>query len=94
ELYMPATPRRRVLDAFLLEKAAYEIAYEARNRPKWLPIPLSGLTEIVSRLAGFKAGMLSARNSWRESDRMRYGPEARCATSIPFRSSAPTKAAA
>jgi maltose alpha-D-glucosyltransferase/alpha-amylase len=55
ELDMPANQRRRVLDAFLLEKAAYEIAYEARNRPKWLPIPLSGLTEIVSRLAGVKA---------------------------------------
>ncbi|WSH68968.1 maltose alpha-D-glucosyltransferase (plasmid) [Rhizobium ruizarguesonis] len=55
ELDMPPHQRRRVLDAFLLEKAAYEIAYEARNRPKWLPIPLSGLTEIVSRLAGVKA---------------------------------------
>ena len=55
ELSMPMERRRRVLDAFLLEKAAYEIAYEARNRPKWLPIPLSGLTEIVSRLAGSKA---------------------------------------
>ncbi|TAV45050.1 maltose alpha-D-glucosyltransferase (plasmid) [Rhizobium leguminosarum] len=55
ELDMPPDQRRRVLDAFLLEKAAYEIAYEARNRPKWLPIPLSGLTEIVSRLAGVTA---------------------------------------
>ncbi|MCV9945577.1 maltose alpha-D-glucosyltransferase [Rhizobium sp. BT-175] len=55
ELDMSHDQRRRVLDAFLLEKAAYEIAYEARNRPKWLPIPLSGLTEIVSRLAGVTA---------------------------------------
>ncbi|MBP2448191.1 maltose alpha-D-glucosyltransferase [Rhizobium leguminosarum] len=54
-LDMPPGKRRRVLDAFLLEKAAYEIAYEARNRPKWLPIPLSGFTEIVSRLAGVPA---------------------------------------
>ncbi|MBB3647537.1 maltose alpha-D-glucosyltransferase/alpha-amylase [Rhizobium sp. BK619] len=54
-LDMPPDQRRRVLDAFLLEKAAYEIAYEARNRPKWLPIPLAGLTEIVSRLAGVPA---------------------------------------
>jgi maltose alpha-D-glucosyltransferase/alpha-amylase len=54
-LAMPTDQRRRVLDAFLLEKAAYEIAYEARNRPKWLPIPLSGLTEILSRLTGVKA---------------------------------------
>ncbi|MGX9993464.1 maltose alpha-D-glucosyltransferase (plasmid) [Rhizobium sp. Z1P35] len=54
-LAMPPEQRRRVLDAFLLEKAAYEIAYEARNRPKWLPIPLAGLTEIASRLAGVTA---------------------------------------
>jgi maltose alpha-D-glucosyltransferase/alpha-amylase len=40
----------RFLDLFLLEKAAYEIAYEARNRPAWLPIPLRGFTDIVSRL--------------------------------------------
>ncbi|MFN7103577.1 MAG: putative maltokinase, partial [Pseudorhizobium sp.] len=39
-----------VLDLFLLEKAAYEIAYEARNRPKWLPIPLSGFSDIANRL--------------------------------------------
>ncbi|MGG7576892.1 maltose alpha-D-glucosyltransferase [Rhizobium sp. Nf11,1] len=50
-LAMPTEQRRRILDAFLLEKAAYEIAYEARIRPKWLPIPLAGLAEIVSRLA-------------------------------------------
>ncbi|MDV4156428.1 maltose alpha-D-glucosyltransferase [Rhizobium brockwellii] len=55
ELDMPPDQRRSVLDAFLLEKAAYEIAYEARNRPKWLPIPLSGFTEIVARLTGVKA---------------------------------------
>ncbi|MBW9117389.1 maltose alpha-D-glucosyltransferase [Rhizobium cauense] len=41
----------RVLDVFLLEKAAYEIAYEARNRPKWLPIPLNGFTRILARLS-------------------------------------------
>jgi maltose alpha-D-glucosyltransferase/alpha-amylase len=42
---------RRVLDIFLLEKAAYEIAYEARNRPKWLPIPLNGFANILTRLS-------------------------------------------
>ncbi|NTF34445.1 maltose alpha-D-glucosyltransferase [Rhizobium skierniewicense] len=39
-----------LLGIFLLEKAAYEIAYEARNRPKWLPIPLAGMTAIVKKL--------------------------------------------
>jgi maltose alpha-D-glucosyltransferase/alpha-amylase len=41
----------RIIDIFLLEKAAYEIAYEARNRPKWLPIPLSGFANILTRLS-------------------------------------------
>jgi maltose alpha-D-glucosyltransferase/alpha-amylase len=51
---LPSDPDtvQELLDIFLLEKAAYEIAYEARNRPKWLPIPLFGFAEIVSRLQG------------------------------------------
>ena len=32
-----------LLDLFLIEKAAYEIRYEAANRPTWLGIPLHGL---------------------------------------------------
>lgn len=43
--------RQQMLDLYLLEKAAYEIAYEARNRPKWLPIPLRGFAAIVERLS-------------------------------------------
>ncbi len=46
---------RRIIDIFLLEKAAYEIAYEARNRPKWLPIPLNGLAAIIARLSGSRS---------------------------------------
>ncbi len=38
------------LDAFVLEKALYEICYEAANRPDWLAIPLAG----VSRLLGLE----------------------------------------
>jgi maltose alpha-D-glucosyltransferase/alpha-amylase len=47
------SPDRRgsLLDLFLLEKAAYEVQYEASNRPKWLAIPLQGLSDIVHRLA-------------------------------------------
>jgi maltose alpha-D-glucosyltransferase/alpha-amylase len=39
-----------LLDLFLLEKAAYEICYEASNRPAWLGIPLHGLYRIAERL--------------------------------------------
>jgi len=35
--------RRALLDAFLLQKALYEIVYELNNRPDWAPIPLRGL---------------------------------------------------
>ena len=39
-----------LLDLFTLEKATYEICYEAANRPTWLPVPLRGLTELAARL--------------------------------------------
>jgi len=38
-----------LLDLFLMEKAAYEICYEAANRPAWLGIPLDGLARIADR---------------------------------------------
>jgi maltose alpha-D-glucosyltransferase / alpha-amylase len=46
-----------LLDLFLLEKAAYEVQYEASNRPKWLAIPLRGLSSLAQRLVeGGKGG--------------------------------------
>jgi len=38
---------RVVLQAYLLEKALYEVAYEANNRPEWLPIPVAGIAELL-----------------------------------------------
>jgi maltose alpha-D-glucosyltransferase/alpha-amylase len=43
-----AEEARRLLDLFLLEKALYEIVYEATNRPRWLEVPLSGLARLLS----------------------------------------------
>lgn len=39
-----------LINLFSLEKAAYEISYEAANRPEWLRIPLRGLVEILKGL--------------------------------------------
>ncbi|MDQ0472963.1 maltose alpha-D-glucosyltransferase [Labrys wisconsinensis] len=44
-------PGGPVLDLMLVAKAAYELVYEATNRPKWLPIPLRGLAAIRERLS-------------------------------------------
>ena len=49
------TNEAKLLDLFLIEKAAYEIRYEASNRPAWLPIPLRGLAAIVDRLLPARA---------------------------------------
>ncbi|WP_206957182.1 maltose alpha-D-glucosyltransferase [Trinickia acidisoli] len=41
-----------LLDLFLVEKASYEVRYEAANRPTWLGLPLRGLAALASRLLG------------------------------------------
>ena len=40
-----------LLDLFLIEKAAYEISYEAANRPTWIGVPLAGLSSLLARIA-------------------------------------------
>ena len=48
----PAAPKNReeiklLLNAYLLEKALYELGYELNNRPDWVGIPVEGLWEIM-----------------------------------------------
>lgn len=38
-----------LLDFFIIEKAIYEIRYEAENRPDWLRIPVEGLLGLLER---------------------------------------------
>ena len=39
-----------LLDLFLVQKAAFEICYEAANRATWMGLPLRGLAELTARL--------------------------------------------
>ncbi len=46
--FLPTGPARSVLlDAFLLDKAFYELQYEFNNRPDWLHIPLAGIIGFI-----------------------------------------------
>jgi maltose alpha-D-glucosyltransferase / alpha-amylase len=50
--WVPAEAEAALLDLFLLEKAAYEVRYEAANRPAWIGVPLRGLAALAARVAG------------------------------------------
>lgn len=40
--------RQSLLDAFLLQKALYELAYELNNRPDWVLIPIRGILSLMT----------------------------------------------
>jgi maltose alpha-D-glucosyltransferase/alpha-amylase len=41
----------RLLDAYVAEKALYELRYELNNRPDWVDIPLQGLVKMLTMSA-------------------------------------------
>jgi trehalose synthase-fused probable maltokinase len=49
-IFRTGTPaeENQLLEAFLLEKALYEVLYEINNRPAWLPIPLAGVLRLLA----------------------------------------------
>ncbi len=47
-----AEPDAALLDLLLVAKAAYEVGYEAANRPDWLEVPVDGLFRAGRRLVG------------------------------------------
>ena len=48
----PAGPAAKAfLNFFVLEKALYEIIYEAENRPNWVGIPLGGVVSMIEQVA-------------------------------------------
>ncbi|HJZ48245.1 MAG TPA: putative maltokinase [Roseiflexaceae bacterium] len=48
--FLPASriELEQLLDAFLLDKALYELNYELNNRPDWLPIPIEGILQLIA----------------------------------------------
>jgi maltose alpha-D-glucosyltransferase/alpha-amylase len=46
ELLPGAVETQKLLNAYLLEKALYELLYELNNRPAWLHIPIAGILSL------------------------------------------------
>jgi predicted trehalose synthase len=48
---MPPSPEAlgALLDAYLLDKALYELGYELNNRPDWVRVPLDALARRLGR---------------------------------------------
>ena len=52
-----------LLEALLLDKALYEVVYEARNRPSWLGIPIGAVERLVAPAAGASANSSAAHGN-------------------------------
>jgi maltose alpha-D-glucosyltransferase/alpha-amylase len=47
--FLPKTPEELTImfNAYLLEKAIYEVGYELNNRPGWVGLPLRGIINVL-----------------------------------------------
>jgi maltose alpha-D-glucosyltransferase/alpha-amylase len=45
-----------LLQLFVLEKSAYEVCYEAANRPTWILVPLNDMAAIIDHLLALPQG--------------------------------------
>jgi maltose alpha-D-glucosyltransferase/alpha-amylase len=52
---------RKLLSAFLLDKALYELSYELNNRPAWLRIPLLGILSLPIEAGGREWNWIQSR---------------------------------
>jgi maltose alpha-D-glucosyltransferase/alpha-amylase len=52
-----------LLDAFVLEKAIYELGYELDNRPNWAFIPIHGISQIAGIAAPVAAKSSAAQQT-------------------------------
>jgi maltose alpha-D-glucosyltransferase/alpha-amylase len=54
QAFMPQTREEShsLLNAFLLEKAVYELGYELNHRPRWVAIPLLGVLKLLGHADG------------------------------------------
>jgi len=69
--FLPAAPGdfRRLLEAFLVDKALHELQFELDNRPNWVRIPLAGLLGLELEGSGGVGPVVTAPAGRQVSDR-------------------------
>ena len=61
--FAPDEAENLLLQLFVLEKAGYEVCYEAANRPAWIPVPMNGLAKIADELLGDSSSVSEGEQS-------------------------------